>query len=160
MRQTRILMTCLVAAVTLAGSAAALPDAQRDVALATQGAQASTSALLDATERYADLDASAVTDEAAAALDADASASDPATAQDAGAFAWLDVSLDAVLTRLADLFALLGQDAPDASGDASAYASDEGVDVDASTNGRAFDETPAGEADDSTWETASRVPDA
>lgn len=118
---------------------------------------------------YGDLDASAAADNAAATLDADGSMAETEEVREGGFWAWLSLHVGAIVTGVAEKLGLDVGTAADAN--AEAYVSHEGVDLDATvtlpcTGVHAdipcgdvhYDDTPAGEADDATWETLGSLP--
>lgn len=169
---TRILTIGMMTMLALSGTAAADPgltghlyaDSAEKVAHATGSltsdhGSAAGEALVNGETRYADGDANVSTDDAAGALDTDASTSDVTQARESGVFGWLQISFTAVSAKVQSVLAKLGFE-HDLSGDAEAYVSDDGVDLDANVLGHDFDGSPAGKADDHTWTTMGKVKEA
>ncbi|HVM46067.1 MAG TPA: hypothetical protein VM582_09050 [Candidatus Thermoplasmatota archaeon] len=143
MRTSLRIAAGLVALLALAGVAAAAnapcPECDRDGEAVDSN--------------YWSVDAGAVTKDAEALADLDAATSHENS--EGGFFAWLSICLSAVLEKIGDVVGL------DLDANAQAYADSDGADLDATlrVGDRVvdLDDTPAGKADDATWETLAKA---
>lgn len=101
-------------------------------------------------DRYYDLDAGAMTEDAAAIVDTDASHASVEEAASGSVWTWFELRLSAVVDAVRDL---VGLDAPHAAdAHVELYASDEGLDLDATVDEWDFDGSELGDADGMTWQ--------
>lgn len=161
----RILVGTLAAILAIAGSGAAqAPDIPLHDShdIATEAGSLGAEYGLHDEGNYGDLDAAAAADGASAALDADGSVA--RLDDEKGLWSWLSLRFGAFVSQVAQT---LGLDLA-AEGDLELYASEDGIDLDATLLGETsasaevgaagaaldadLDETPAGELDGKTWE--------
>lgn len=106
-------------------------------------------------DRYADLDAGAMTEDAAAVVDTDASYSTVDEANEGSVWTWFEIRFSAVVDAVRDL---VGLDVPHAvDANAEVYASDDGVDLDANLDDWDFDGSEIGDVDGLTWKAVAEA---